>query len=173
MNKPLTRKRRTREHVIADLSVNHVERQVLLCGHTVERVRADYGYDLLLTTYDANGEAESGEIHLQLKATDKLVTLNDGETISWKVQLSDLAKWLDDALPMILIVYDAPADKAYWLYVQRYFQRQPGFNIFAAGKSVNVHVSKQDVLDSAAVGLLARFRDLVSLQFLGKVDHDA
>lgn len=29
------RKRRTREHVIADLSVNHVERLVLLCGWTV------------------------------------------------------------------------------------------------------------------------------------------
>jgi hypothetical protein len=31
------RKRRTREHVIADLSVNHVERLVLRCGWTVER----------------------------------------------------------------------------------------------------------------------------------------
>jgi hypothetical protein len=37
------RKRRTREHVIADLSVNHVERMVLRCGWTVERVRRDYG----------------------------------------------------------------------------------------------------------------------------------
>ena len=31
------RKRRTREHVIADLSVNHVERQALLCGYAIER----------------------------------------------------------------------------------------------------------------------------------------
>ncbi len=28
------RKRRTREHVIADLSVNHVERFILQCGWT-------------------------------------------------------------------------------------------------------------------------------------------
>ena len=60
MNNAITRKRRTREHVIADLSVNFVERQVLLCGHTVERVRADYGYDLLLSTYDPKGEVETG-----------------------------------------------------------------------------------------------------------------
>ena len=32
-------KRRTREHVIADLSVNHVERLVLRSGWTVERKR--------------------------------------------------------------------------------------------------------------------------------------
>ena len=40
-----TRKRRTREHVIADLSVNHLERVVLRAGHTVERFRHDYGFD--------------------------------------------------------------------------------------------------------------------------------
>ena len=35
---PFVKKRRTREHVIADLGINHVERQLLLCGHTAERV---------------------------------------------------------------------------------------------------------------------------------------
>jgi hypothetical protein len=38
---PFRRKTRTREHVIADLAVNHVERQVLLGGGTVERVARD------------------------------------------------------------------------------------------------------------------------------------
>jgi|GEM_PF-2778555 len=31
-----TGKRRTREHVIADLSVNYFERPALLCGYTVD-----------------------------------------------------------------------------------------------------------------------------------------
>jgi hypothetical protein len=35
------RKRRTREHVIADLSVNYVERFILEEGHTVQRVGSD------------------------------------------------------------------------------------------------------------------------------------
>jgi hypothetical protein len=48
----IARKRRTKEHIIADLGVNHVERHVLLCGHKVERVRADYRFDLLLSTYN-------------------------------------------------------------------------------------------------------------------------
>jgi hypothetical protein len=40
--KNLPRKRRTREHIIADLSVNHVERQLLLCGFTCDELRRDY-----------------------------------------------------------------------------------------------------------------------------------
>ena len=54
------RKRRTREHVIADLSVHHVEGFVLRCGWTVERTRHDYGLDLLMRTYSGSGEIESG-----------------------------------------------------------------------------------------------------------------
>jgi hypothetical protein len=41
------RKVRTREHIIADLAINHVERQVLLCGYSVERIEHDYGIDLV------------------------------------------------------------------------------------------------------------------------------
>jgi hypothetical protein len=65
------RKRRTREHVIADLSVNHVERFVLRCGWTTERTRHDYGLDLEMKTYNAAGETESEHVLLQLKATDR------------------------------------------------------------------------------------------------------
>lgn len=53
------RKRRTREHVIANLGVNFVERQALLCGFSVERVVHDYGTDLLLFTYDNDGSTET------------------------------------------------------------------------------------------------------------------
>ncbi len=49
-----------------------MERQILLCGHTVERIRADYGYDLFLLNYNTNGEIESGDLLLQLKATDSI-----------------------------------------------------------------------------------------------------
>ena len=57
-NSPASRKRRTREHVIADLSVNFVERQVLQCGHTLERVFHDYGIDLVMHSYNDKGEIE-------------------------------------------------------------------------------------------------------------------
>jgi hypothetical protein len=44
------RKRRTREHVLADLCANYVEKQGLLCGFAIERVRLDYGIDLMVQT---------------------------------------------------------------------------------------------------------------------------
>ena len=76
----MKRKRRTREHIIADLAVNHVERAVLRCGYTVERHWHDYGFDLLLYTYNNNGEYENGDVRIQVKATDHLKRKADGTT---------------------------------------------------------------------------------------------
>lgn len=168
----IVRKRRTREHVIADLSVNHVERQVLLCGHTLERVRGDYGYDLLLFTYDANGERETGEIYLQVKATDALPLIKGGEAVPWRLLRSDLASWLYSTVPVILVVYDARADVAYWLYVQRYFTTQPKFNLFAAGKTATAHIPISNILDLSAIRQFAQFRDVLTLQARGVIKHD-
>ena len=70
--KSLPRKRRTREHIIADLSVNHVERHVLLCGYVIERIRHDYGIDVAIYTFNKKGEVEDDRILVQLKATDQL-----------------------------------------------------------------------------------------------------
>jgi hypothetical protein len=52
------KKKRPRQHIIADLSINHVERYVLLCGYSVERVEHDYGIDLVIFTYDANDKED-------------------------------------------------------------------------------------------------------------------
>jgi hypothetical protein len=65
------RKKRTREHLIADLSVHHVEGHILRCGFTAERVVHDYGADLYMTTYAASGEVENDFVLFQLKATDR------------------------------------------------------------------------------------------------------
>lgn len=167
------RKRRTREHIIADLSVNYTERQALLCGYTVERVRGDYGYDLLLFTYDANGERETGEVYLQVKATDNLSTLKGAPVIPWRLLQSDLASWLYSTIPVILIVYDVQANNAYWLYVQRYFAALPNFNLFAAGKTVTVRIPAGNSLNPASVRQFAQFRDALNLQAWGVIKHDA
>ena len=68
----LPRKMRTRGHVLADLSINHVERQVLRCGFSADRVQHDYGYDLTMATYSDSGEFEPGAVYIQVKATDRL-----------------------------------------------------------------------------------------------------
>src|SRR5579859_4785210 len=94
------RKRRTREHVIADLSVNHVERLVLRCGWTVERTRHDYGIDLDMHTYTPHGEVENGKVLFQLKATDALKRSADGTAISVRLEWRDLLFWVNEVEPV-------------------------------------------------------------------------
>src|SRR5471032_2226435 len=105
-------KRRTREHIIADLSINHVEKQVLLAGHTVERKLHDYGIDLVLYTYSEQGEPEAGQLFIQVKATDSLTTVRNGKFVACRIERAHLRTWLIDAQPIVLIVYDATNDKA-------------------------------------------------------------
>ena len=63
---------RTRQHVLADLSINYLERQILLCGYAVNRLHTDYGIDMLMLTYSPVGEVENGHVLFQVKATDSL-----------------------------------------------------------------------------------------------------
>jgi hypothetical protein len=64
MHKFGPRKRRTREHVVADQAVNYVERFVIDAGHTAQRLSSDYGYDLVVFTYDEQGYLEPGSLYV-------------------------------------------------------------------------------------------------------------
>jgi hypothetical protein len=152
---------RTREHVIADLAVNYVERQALLCGYSVERIHHDYGIDLLLFTYTPVGEVESGCIFLQVKATEQLTVLQSGQHTSFRISRSDLVGWLAEFLPVILAVYEASADRAYWLHVQGYFAALSGFNLFRAGATITVRLPVGQILDVSAIRHFAGLRDQV------------
>jgi hypothetical protein len=153
------RKRCTREHVIADLSVNHVERVVLRCGWTVERSRHDYRIDRFMETYTADGEVLNDRILFQLKATDSLKRSADGTIIPVRLEWRDLLYWLNEPLPVLLIIYDAQEDRAYWLYVQEYFLGRSWGQRANAATTVTVHVPVGNVLDEAAIRLFGRFRD--------------
>ena len=97
------RKRRTREHIIAHLSVNHVERLVLRCGWTVERVQHDYGLDLIMRTYSASGQIQSGSIWLQLKATEHMPKLSGNQTFPVRIEWRDLLLWVNEPCNNIFV----------------------------------------------------------------------
>lgn len=165
------RKRRTREHVIADLSANHVERFVLRCGHIVERPAHDYGIDLVMNTFDVNGEIENGDVRIQLKATDSLVLTNDQQAIVYRLKRTDIRRWCSEPDPVILVVYDAPSDVAYWIYVQAYFEQLPSFDPDQAGVTFTIHIPRSNTLSEDAIRQFARFRDDVLRQRRGVVRH--
>lgn len=158
---------RTREHHIADLSLNHIERLVLLEGWTVEGKRHDYGYDLVLNTYDYGGdptyqwgELESGEVLLQLKATDNLHVVNKGLFISFPISVKHINLWRREKMPVILVIYDVLNDMAYWLYTQRYFNSS-AFKMTHGQKGISLRIPKTSVVDATAIRQFREYKEQV------------
>lgn len=103
---------------------------MLLCGYTLERIVHDYGIDLLVFTYNQQGEVEIAEIRVQVKATEQIKPHGSGQSFVFRLDRADLLGWLHEALPVIVVVVDIEASRAYWLYVQAYFAKQTGFDVW-------------------------------------------
>ena len=144
------RKSRTRGHVIADLGVNYVERQILLAGYVAERQFYDYGVDLEMKTFDASGQVEPGRVTLQVKATDHFAPNADASGVAVRVDVGALKGWLMDWTPVVLVLYDARADRAYWLNVQEYARRRD-MDADAVGATVTLSSPLANVFDVPAV----------------------
>jgi hypothetical protein len=164
------RKKRTREHIIADLSAHHVEGHILRCGFTAERVVHDYGLDLYMTTYTAHGEVENDFVLFQLKATDRLKRTSDNSAVMFRLEKADLDWWLVETFPVILVIYDAQADVAYWLYVQAHFKEPEG--VLSRGKSVTVHIPITNVLNEDAIRHFTAAKSAVQAQTKGVRHHE-
>ena len=159
------RKQRTRQHVIADLSVHHVEGFVLAEGHTVQQFDRDYGYDLLLTTYDDQGYVESGFLPIQLKAAETLRAV--GPDYAFDLDIRDYNLWMSEDRPVILVLYDVSRRRAYWLSVRDYFHREPNRRPKKGAKWVRARVPKRRVVNRKAVGAWRDLKRGVRLRIVG------
>jgi hypothetical protein len=149
------RKRRTREHVIADLSIHHVERFILEEGHTAQRLGSDYGYDLVACTYDEHGYTEPGFLLFQFKAAEKLQAV--GTDYVFDVDVRDYNLWTRETMPVVLVLFDASRRRAYWLHIQSYFREDEARRPRNGAKSVRVRVPAHQTVTRRAVRLM---RDL-------------
>jgi Domain of unknown function (DUF4365) len=161
------RKQRTRQHVIADQSVNHVERFIIDAGHTAQRFDHDYGYDLLMITYDEKGYVEPGSVSLQLKATEGLAA--SGADYVFDLDVRDYNLWSLENLPVILILFDAGRRKAYWLHVQPYFHEEPAPRPKKGAKTMRVHVSARQIVTRSAVARWRLIKNALFTQAEGQV----
>ncbi len=166
----VVRERRTREHVIADLSAHHVEGPILRCGFTLERIAHDYGLDLQMMTYNADGELEADSVFFQLKATDHSQRTADGTAVIFRIERADLESWLAQTFPVILVVYDAVAGVAYWLYLHADFT--PGKAKVGTSRTVTVHIPAENVFDEAAVQHFAAAKAAIQAQTEGVRHHE-
>jgi hypothetical protein len=157
-------KQRTRQHILANLSVNHVERFAFLCGHSVERFFSDYGLDLIVLTYDRDGNAEQNHFYIQVKATEEIRPLSSTGEIPLRVKKTDLVRWLREAMPVFIILYEAKTERAYWSYVQAYFQRIQKFDLSQIGTTYTMHLKKTDIVDIETMKLFAEYKARITQQ---------
>jgi hypothetical protein len=149
------RKKRTREHVIADQSVNHLERFIIEEGHAAQRLGSDYGYDLMLFTFDEQGYLEPDSLYFQLKAAEALQAV--GNDYVFDVDIRDYNLWTLDKVPVVLVLFDASRRRAYWLAFQRYFREDAGRRPKQGARTVRVRVPKRQIVNRRAI---AKMRDL-------------
>lgn len=149
------RKRRTRQHVIADLSVHHVMGFILEEGHTAQQLSSDYGYDLIMWTFDPNGYMDPGEVYFQVKASEALER-SESEFV-FDADIRDLNQWMMERMPVVFVLFDATSNRAYWLHVQDYLRRSGGRTPRQEAKTLRIRVPKKQRFRRRAV---SRIREL-------------
>lgn len=161
---PVPRKQRTREHVLADLSLNHVERVMLDAGHTTLRVSQNYGYDLLLFTYDDQGYAEPGVAFIQLKASEALT--QSGAHYVYDLDIKDYNLWTAEHDPIFLVLFDATRRRAYWLHVQAYFRGDASRRPKERAKTVQVRVPRREAVSRSGVAKMRELKQIAVLRLM-------
>lgn len=117
------RKQRTRQHIIEDLSFNHIEKQILLAGFTMNRNYNDYGIDGYIQTFMPTGEIYRKTIDFQLKSTDNIQYVEKMQSHAFDLSIVDLEFWLSKKEQVLLILYDAQKDIAYYIDLAIYFEK--------------------------------------------------
>jgi hypothetical protein len=165
------RKQRTREHVIASICANHVERFVVHLGHTVECFENDYGYDFTMFTYDDRGYAEPGYVFLQLKATDRPVKHGKLPFYRLRISIKDYHLWNAEPMPVVLILYDAGSQNAFWFYVQRHFEQNPSRRPKKGVMSVQIQIPVANLVGAETIHELRSWKKRVTAKSRRRVSH--
>jgi hypothetical protein len=95
----------------------------------------------------------------------------NGQVVAVRLESRDIAAWCNDPFPVILIVYDASEERAYWLHVQSYFanRRRPRRG---TGATTTVYLPRDRILDEAAIRQFAAIRDRVMARLRGGISYE-
>jgi hypothetical protein len=97
--------------------------------------------------------------YFQLKASDSPRVVTSRDSIALRLDWRDVVFWLNEWMPIILVVYDARRDIAWWLYLQEGLRNQIRERARRSTQRLTIYVPLANVLDSRAIRLFARFRD--------------
>ena len=165
-----TRKRRTREHVIADMSFHYLGYLIVRCGFTFEANRADYGYDGSIFTFDAEGQIENSYIFVQLKATDNIKMSHDKKHVRFRISKKDVNLWQDEIVPVYLVVFDSIEVRAYWIYLQKYFEQKGIRARKLKTDTITIELDAAQIVNESAIEAW-RIDKAAVLARVGQVNH--
>lgn len=150
------RKKRPWSHVVAEMGVNFLERQILRRGHQFDRTsQTEYGTDAVMTTFGENREIENGQVQFQVKSRESITLIGNGTSIPIRVEIAHVNHWCFEFHPFILVVYDASKHNAFWLDIQQYVESQ---SLPVEDRdTTTVHIPVTNKLTLRAID---RFRDL-------------
>lgn len=148
------KKLRTRQHIIEDLGLNHIERQILLSGNIFRRhADHDYGYDGMIETFNLSGEVDNPVFKIQLKSTDVIQFSSQNNGFIIDLSKRDLELWLNNRDPVLLILYDAQVEIAYFADLQTYFEENR-LLLKNVRKFVRIFLQPQAIFNIKAIQIL-------------------
>ena len=150
------KKLRTRQHIIEDLGLNHIEKQILLSGNILRRFgENDYGYDGMIDTFNEQGETENLSLKIQLKSTDVIQLSTDKVGFIIDLSRRDLELWIKSNYPVLLILYDAQGDVAYFADLQTHFEENR-LLLKNIRKFVRIFLSPKSIFNNRAIQKLQK-----------------
>ena len=145
------KKIRTRQHIIEDLGLNHIEKQILLSGNVLRRKGdIEYDYNGAIVTFDEEGKINNLSLMVQLKSTDQIQLLPKKAGFGVDLSKQDLERWLSTEMPVLLILYDAQQDIAYFTDLQTYFNQNLHL-LKNVRKFVKISLSSSWVFNKSAI----------------------
>ncbi len=122
-----------------------------------------------MSTFDEQGYLEPGLVYLQLKASEALAVSGTDHVFDLAVQ--DYNLWMDEKMPVFLVLFDASRRRACWLYVQRYFAADSSRQPKRGAKTVRARAPIRQVLNRRAVARMRALKQAVLDQLQGAIDH--
>lgn len=96
--------------------MNAVEQVFLRQGHAVDRVRSDYGEDLLVQISDA-GQMDSARLWVQVKGTMRIARYRYAEGgFRMSFPLPHLVRWIRSADQVLVVIWDVTEGKGWYAW---------------------------------------------------------
>ena len=94
------------------------------------------------------------------------------EGFSYAFEKAHLNIWLNEPMPVIVILFDAQNEVAYWVYLQAYFE-QKGVSLPSNQKTFTIYFDQHNIVSKDAVRTWQVYKNRVLAQVNGRITHYA